>query len=1568
MTVRRAAVAALACLAIGGALALADPGGPPPSPSAPSVWTTRPEVPGAATRLVPFGMEVTDAGSRAWALGSEGAATVVLRRGVGGDRGDGGWAPVGTPLAGLAPVGGAAPQHAAELSDDGHGALLAVARDTAGAEASLYTRAPGAAFVAAPAPGGALEPGEHLVTDPSAVTARALLAVVGGDTAPAATFVAPTRDDGSATAVLRLDSDGTWMREALVAPGPEALHPIALAAASPQQAWLLARSGTTPDGGSDALVLLHRVAGAVAHWEPIAVDGGALLSASAGAAPTLPAGIDAVRAADAPADPLTATVDGLWIDLQVTAGGARADVTQHLRVTPPAGATTPSSSDPSSTDPSATSPSSPTPSSSDPSGTTPTSAVPTSATPPTSSTPTSTVPAGTPGAPTVTLDGRWCDVPTTAAGPFCDHPLGFAMADERRGYRSVAFPKTDDLPYGRRFVSAPLAPDVSAGAPRRAAERQGGFAALAGDRFVLADGIGDDGTSTTQAIAFDARGTGLTGGTRAFGATSLAAPPARTPPPMPPPYDSIVAAAPSPDGDGRVLAIGRFGFQMLLMPGSGWVTPRTLGLSFSRDGISIRALAWPRPDLVVGAGHGGTLSVLRTEPVPIDSFFGGIDENAATPGPPLPRTATFLDVACTAEDPLVCVAVGLDGLVVRGDGTAWSIERLPGDGAHADITGVAFAGQTALLATSKGLYTGQDGDWRADPTITSAVSTVDGLPDGGAVVDGRWERDGAGAPWHRTSAPLDWHPLAIAAIRSGGHVRTLLSVTADPVPLPPALPEAGPDRPDQLPGDPPPSDSVVLRETDDGWVDLDRSSFEASGGRDLPASTPNTRAFAVDASGTGLALGGPASVQNGEQPGAINPQPTVGWLKDGAPASFPDPAAVASQPPPGGAETPVPAGSVRLAIGGHPACLDRCSGASGQGVTPDVHLQAMLDRVAALRAGGAAPAALLVGGGRASLGGDALDLPGARRYRGLLDGAAVPTYTLPGPGDLPDGGAEAFGAAFATWPAPEGSGPAPDAVDATAPAQPSAADPSRARSAFAFDVRAAAGSLRVLAIDNAAGTLSQAQTAWIDDLLNRSREDGIPVIAVGSRALDDTAGATPATDAEDEIALLSGRASAYVATAGADDPGRPDFGGGVTQSSAGALPLLQSSTLGYGPTAASFGDPSTPGPPGRFSGLSGAALLVLDVAVGGLEQGSGPAPVTAHAEPLISALQLDWLPSVPRSQALVITGTGTDPAQDRFLWPGPDGTPEPASSYTVPNIPNPSCTYSERGCDSTVPIDATFSSSDPAVGLFVATDLVDRRPEVRTGPDGNPVPDDHSPVFCPLTDGTTTLTIRVDGRAVSETVTVVEPPDPSQLGGSTRDRRAIEINAVPGTCTFELFRRVAATPATPDVTPPVDPTPAPPIPAPAPAPHGPAPVVVHHPQPVPHVPPAPAAVTPVVPAPPPAPVAQPTPDPLGPPVSPAAKPAAPAPPVPPHGVAAQQAQAPAPSPQLQIQQAFQRAEQRREREAFQSDQSAAAYQQPAPRLLWETIGVAALLLAAGGGGVAGRARSRRVVPAYDQQR
>src|SRR5207237_76961 len=83
---------------------------------------------------------------------------------------------------------------------------------------------------------------------------------------------------------------------------------------------------------------------------------------------------------------------------------------------------------------------------------------------------------------------------------------------------------------------------------------------------------------------------------------------------------------------------------------------------------------------------------------------------------------------------------------------------------------------------------------------------------------------------------------------------------------------------------------------------------------------------------------------------------------------------------------------------------------------------------------------------------------------------------------------------------------------------------------------------------------------------------------------DPAARRPPAADAADEAALLAGHASAYVATAGVDDPADRHFGGVLSESTlspAGAmapLPVFQSSTLGYGPTRATL--PTE----GRFDG------------------------------------------------------------------------------------------------------------------------------------------------------------------------------------------------------------------------------------------------------------------------------------------------------------------------------------------------------------------------------------------------
>ena len=1528
---RRLAAAAVALTGLaGGAFALAQAGDPAP-PAGPPARHTLPQVPGSARTLVPFGMQATADGPRAFALGQAGGTTVVLTRGAAG-----GWSPSaaltgagGAALEPVAPVGAGAPQHAAELSPDGHGALLVVPRARPGDDATLLTRAPGDGFVAAPSPAGVLDAGEQLVADASSAKARALLAVSGGDAGTAATFVAPTTAGGAGRAVLRLGQDG-WTREPIVAPGPDPLHPVALAAVSAEQAWLLARDG-------DALVLLRRVPGASPSWLPTPVTPDALL----GGRPR-PDGVGGVTVAEAPADPLTVADNGLWIDLRLDVGGGRtADATVHLKVAPPA-----------APDPSAPAPS-------------------------------TTTPPAAAEAPVVAVDGRWCDVRTPAGDAVCDHPLALALPAAGRGYRSLAFPADATHPFGRRYVSSPVDADTPGDAARRDSQRQGGYAALDGERFTLVDGIGEDGSSTTQAIAFAGDGTGLTGGTLAFGATAEGAAPARVPPPVAGLYDTIATAALSPDGDGRLMTLSRYGLPQLYVPGSGFTFTNTQLIvpgNGDRPYVPARTMVWPRHGLLIGVGSAGLLVTGRTTPQPYD--FGDVELAAGTTAwEGLPTSAVLLDVACTREDPLECTAVGRDGLVMRGDGTTWTQDKLPGAAAHADITSVRYSGRTVLLATSEGLYTGDGGTYAADPTITGRVRVLATVAGGGAVVDGRWERDRADAPWRRAAGPLELNPYAIAAVRGDdGHVRAIVSATPDPVPLPEPLdPGASPRGPQQ--SDPSPVDAVVLRETADGWVDLDTSSYQPSGGRDLPAATPNTRVLALDDEGTGWMLGGIAGDQGTDprQPPAVTSTGTSGWLHKAAPADFPDRAA--TQGTPGDAqELPVPAGAVRLAVGGHPACLDRCAAAGGQGFAPDDHLEAAIARIAEMHAHGAGPAALIIGGGRASLGGEPLDGGGARRYRAALERSAVPAYGLAGPGDLPAGGAEAFGRAFATFAAPEGSGAAPDGIDAGAPPQPPAGPAAgRARTAFAFDVRAAAGTVRVAAIDNAAGELAGGsagpQATWIGDLLTRSREQGIPVVVVGSAPLDTAASAQPARDAAAEVALLAGRASAYVATAGVDSPDSQYFGGALAQSTvqpAGAdapLRLLQSATLGYSATFAAYNfDLLEAGDSSLFTRLTSAAVMLLDVAVDQRDPDTNVAPVAPLIEPLIAQPGFDTPRTAQVTRAQSVQAYGLDTSQQRFFWREVDGRREMATSSSYEQLPVGACALWLPACADAVPTDVEFRSSNPSVGTFVATQVSSRAPQIKTDANGNVIEDTHSTIFCPLQLGTTVLSMRVGGRVYQREVRVVPvPPAPRPSGSRPGSRPSPSPGDPEEPCSFGQPPRPAQEPA-------ADPQAAP-EPPPASLPTA-APVVTKvtpQPHPAPHAP----AVKPPVPAPVPAPllppaqapIVQPAPDPLPPPVSPSKPPTPPAPPVPPHGVSVQQVpvQSPQVQAQVQIQQVAQ--QQRREREAFESDSAAVAYDHPASPLPWELLGGAALVLACAAGGTAGRARRRaQAAPAWARQR
>ena len=85
--------------------------------------------------------------------------------------------------------------------------------------------------------------------------------------------------------------------------------------------------------------------------------------------------------------------------------------------------------------------------------------------------------------------------------------------------------------------------------------------------------------------------------------------------------DAIVSAAAAPNGDGRVFAISRQGGASLYTPGRGWTYPNT-GLTpaiANERYVALRAVAWPRPDVLIGVGSAGALVTALREPVPFDS-------------------------------------------------------------------------------------------------------------------------------------------------------------------------------------------------------------------------------------------------------------------------------------------------------------------------------------------------------------------------------------------------------------------------------------------------------------------------------------------------------------------------------------------------------------------------------------------------------------------------------------------------------------------------------------------------------------------------------------------------------------------------------------------------------------------------------------------------------------------------------------------------------------------------------------------------------------------------------------
>lgn len=1037
------------------------------------------------------------------------------------------------------------------------------------------------------------------------------------------------------------------------------------------------------------------------------------------------------------------------------------------------------------------------------------------------------------------VTGSWCDLRTSGGAALCDSKLGFRFG-RRAGYRSFAFAESDPAhPFGRRVVTNPLDPG---GADE---SNEGSWIRFDGAAFVREPGAGGDFRASGGFAAPD-RGwlEGPVQVTDAPAPQRLASWPVALRAPL-----TAIATAPggAPGSPAAgALAVGAAGGVVRYEPGGGWRREFLLSSTGAVSAPLLRGVAWPEPGRAYAVGDLGAMWLWRSE-------TGLWEKDGAAP---IAFDGNLMGVAFdrvggdgSAERGY---AVGRAGVLLRY-GKTWEQEALPAGLEQADLTSVAFAGRQALVAAGSDVLVDDGAGWTVDAGLHALLAqapspprivTVAGLPDGGAVAAGRgvvYVRDALGAPWRPAAAPLPGATvIAAAPLRAGAQVRAVVSIAPDAdwpaaTVLPPPDPDVPPPvlPPFQLAGD-----GYLLRETERGWVDEQRAAF-APAGNDKPLKADPVGALALDpATGAGWAVGGWSGQPDnaGRGSGASGPGALVRARVQTAAVQRYAPGG-APEGPPGQTASPVPLDPAvaTFAVAGHAACDAPCALLAGLGIGPDRALAALGGALGGLAGRPGAPHALLYTGGRLPIGSPiATPAADARRLAGLLAAGPLPVYASVSAADSKDGSAAAFREAFAGAPAPFG-------------------DPAGARTHYAFDSAGHGGTVRVIAIDNSAGSLAasdpyqvpaEPQEPWLRAQLRDAKARGVPAIVVGSRDLNTrfVPRSNVASDG-DAIArlLVEEGASAYLYE-------RPEEQR-ITQIPAGAeqtIPAYGTGTLGYrSPIANAQGVDQAD----ALFGDSGYLLLSLDVAK--RDPQTNRAPVQGRLIPLVRELSLEAVDGtlLRRSRPALFQGLGRRPlGGDRW---GPlsasDGSPNPAGADPYTSFPPALCT--QANCATRLSPEYTFTSSDPDIADFVAVDP--RTTSLRKplqGAGGRVVTDPRSGLLCAFNPGTTTLTVSAGGVSYSQQVRVlagsVQQPCGTRPLDPSRFRQVPTASPGASPAPAPAPAGVAPSPAPAPPPPPPPPAAAParaPLPRPAPLP---LPPLAELPPPIPGTPPPPIVTPP----------------------------------------------------------------------------------------------------------------------------
>jgi hypothetical protein len=1294
------------------------------APTAGDVFTPDLGVP--ATEAVTFGTSAGEAPGEVWAYGAAASGPVLLERSDAT-----GWRVLALP-AGTEGGPGTYGPFAGQSTVAGGVVLLS--------GQSVIVREPGGeprlvpAPLAQPAAGGVLVAGESLLPANPAGPVTLPYAAIEDTDGHTGVLIAPSNDGGEPpSAPLQpgvLHYDGSrWTREPIELAGEQEANgftALALACAgtssapassAPGNCWLLAGYDVGSTGGRpNRLVLFRRTTSSDPSgytWEPEQFASGLLNEQSVVAIAPLPQG----------AQMLTATAQGVWVDFRA-------------QINPIGPGHGPEPSDVSEL----------------------------------------VIPNG--------------QARTSVLGPWC-YPTGAACSERTLGgplpaqYRSFAESGASASDVGARVIT---------GLPHRAMLELAGPGADSSFLYTVGAG-GELGSVPGAAAFFPARAGAPWEGWIADGVetTNAADGEGQSPAielaphgpadelgeesvPFRRPLYAVAQAPGTTPGDpsAAAIAVGEKGQIAHYSPGEGWRPEALYGSNGGALTPTLRGVAWPEPGRAYAVGDNGAMWLWRAET--------GLWE--PDPAIPLNFIGNLTAIAFSPGEPSLGYAVGKQGVLLKY-GKAWEQAPLPPELRQANFTSVTFAGGEALASyrlvehvpgsqsefmETGGLAVEEDGSglhWHVDPGASAllqggVLSRVAGLPDGGAVAAGPVtviERDSPASGWHFSSQPLPQaqNISALAAYRdAAGAVRAVVSVDLDerlgPRYFAGVNLEQGPYKVDVpapavagqpstfLEPDPLPNSGYVLKESAEGWSDMEHEALPAPGGKlpqDMPARPDPALALVVSSNGEqGLAVGG----QTGDIEGrGLNPTSHPNNIHDQTAAAMRFPAGAASANG-SSTSTPIaaPAGEASFVVAGQAACVQSaCADFAEEGLGPDAWLTHALQSGDAIAgaSGGGLRAFLYTGGRLPTRGGGGEEFSrGLDRYAALLGGGSLPTYPAASATDFAQGGAGI--GPFTQMAVPTGvtRGPAGTA-------------------AYSFISSGGSGApVKTIVLDFSNGSLKapvtsapNAQANWLEQELAAAREAKIAAIVMGNDALGfalPQASESP-NQAGDAAAvakmLVEGEASAYFF----DYPGANVKT--VIRYGADSIPAYGTGTLGY-----------VAPPDERFEadslGSSGFLLASVNTSAARAVTRPNVVPVTAEVIPNIGQLALDATDGVlmRRSHVGLFDALARRPPAGVSVGFGNGNELQGPDPYDqIPfNCQGANCVYE-------VPTQYTFTSSNPDIANFVAHEAGSNDPHrVQLGANRLPLADSHSGLLCAFNEGTTVVSITTGGLTYSEPVTI----------------------------------------------------------------------------------------------------------------------------------------------------------------------------------------------------------------------